>query len=250
MKQHLVFFFFCFIAVMLAVSGCKSKEKAVLRVGTNPEYPPFSYLMGNQPTGIEIDIARKIASRMKLDIDLVTMDFDDLFSALASDKIDMAISSITITPERSNRFDFSSPYTTTNQVLISRNDSSIKLSNFEDAGKYRIGSLRGTTGSIYLDEHLIDRDLMSKANLRLYDTDIESISELIKGNLDFVIIDEGAANGYAKQRPIKIAFTIPTNEKYGIAMQKGKELNDKINKAVNELLESGEIANIIKAYTK
>lgn len=250
MKQHTFIFFICFIAIMLAISGCKSKEREVLRVGTNPEYPPFSYMMGNQATGIEIDIARKIAAKMKLELKLVTMDFDDLFSALASDKIDMAISSITITQERSSRFDFSPPYTTTNQVLITRNDSPLKLNSFEEVGKYKVGSLRGTTGNLYLDEHLIDRDLMPKTNLKLFDTDIESIAELIKGNLDFVIIDEGAALGYANQRPIRIAYTIPTNEQYGIAMQKGKELNERINKAVTELLESGEVDNIIKAYTK
>ncbi|PKN72292.1 MAG: amino acid ABC transporter substrate-binding protein [Candidatus Cloacimonetes bacterium HGW-Cloacimonetes-3] len=238
------------LALMFLSLGCTRKEKPVLRVGTNPEYPPFSYLLGEQPTGIEIEIAQRVAEKMKMEIKFVTMDFEQLFSSLASDKIDMAISSVTITPERSKLYDFSIPYSVTNQVLIARQDSQIKIDKFEDLGKYVIGSLMGTTGHTYLDENLIDKDLMSKTNLKLYSTDIESTGDLLSGKLDLVIIDEGAAKGYAKQRPIKIAFTIPTNEQYGIVMQKGKALNEKINKALKELIDSGEVAAIIKNYMK
>lgn len=237
-------------ALMFLSLGCARKEKPVLRVGTNPEYPPYSYLTGDIPNGIEIEIAQKIADKMKLEIKIIPMDFEDLFSSLASDKIDLAISSVTITPERSQKYDFSVPYSVTNQVLIARQDSPIVINKFEDLGKYVVGSLSGTTGHMYLDENLIDKDLMPKTNLKLYSTDIESTGDLLDGKLDFVIIDEGAAKGYAKQRPIKIAFTIPTNEQYGIAMQKGKAINEKINKALQELIESGEVDAITKTYMK
>ena len=238
------------IAIMLALFSCAKREKPVLRVGTGPEYPPYSYLNGGVLEGIDVDIAQRIAEKMKVEIKITPMSFDSLFSSLASDKIDMVISSITITPERQQRFDFSPPYAVTNQVLIAKNDSSIKIDSFEDLGKYTIGSLEATTGYKYLAENLVNRDLMPKANLKQYPTTSESLTELLEGNVDFVSIDYSAAKGYEKLKPIKIVYTIQTNEAYGIAMQKGRSINETISKSLKELISSGEVKRIIQSYTK
>lgn len=250
MKRSVLTVFVILIAVMLISGGCSKKEKPVLRVGTNPEYPPYSYKVGNQLAGIDIEIANRIAEKLKMHIQITELPFDELFTALSVDKIDMAVSSVTITKERQKRFDFTAPYSITDQVLLSRYDSKLELINPEDIGKYTVGSLRGTTGHFYLDGELIDKDLMPKTKLKLYSTNLEAIGELLKGKLDFVIIDESAGHAYAKQEPVKIAFVIPTREEYGIVMQKGKALNDKIGKAMNELLASGEIANIIQNHAR
>ena len=238
------------IAIMLALFSCAKREKPVLRVGTGPEYPPYSYLNGGVLEGIDVDIAQRIAEKMKVEIKITPMSFDSLFSSLASDKIDMVISSITITPERQQRFDFSPPYAVTNQVLIAKNDSSIKIDSFEDLGKYTIGSLAAATGYKYLAENLVNRDLMPKANLKQYPTTSESLTELLEGNVDFVSIDYSAAKGYEKLKPIKIVYTIQTNEAYGIAMQKGRSINETISKSLKELISSGEVKRIIQSYTK
>lgn len=238
----------CVLSLILA--ACMPKEKAVLRFATTPEYPPFSYKTGEVIEGIEPELIRKIADKMGMKYQLEAMSFDSLFAALASDKVDAAIASITITPQRSQQLDFSSPYYTTNQAIVSRSDSPLAISNVEDLGKYTIGTLRNTTGHLYIVEHLLDKDLMPKKNFKLYGTILEAVGEMLAGNLDFVIIDETAAIGYSKQKPIKVAFLIKTNESYGIAMQKGKALNEKINKALNELIASGEVKRITDSYLK
>ena len=238
------------LVAMICLVSCGRKGKQVLRVGTNPEYPPFSYKMGEQLTGVDAEIARKIAEKMGMKYQLTAMDFESLLPSLALDKIDLAISSITITNERWQSVDFTVPYYTTNQVIIAKSDSPIQIKSFADLGKYTIGSLEGTTGCKYLDENLVDKDLMPKDKLKLYSTNIEANSEMLNGIIDFVIIDETAANGYAKLKPIKSAFVIPTNENYGIAMQKGKAINSRINKALTELIASGEIKHIIAGYVR
>lgn len=250
MKRIVSWFLLLIVAVMLISTGCVKKDKPVLRVGTNPEYPPFSYKIGNQLAGVDIDIAKRIGEKMKMEVQIQELPFDGLFTSLALDKIDMAISSITITKERQNRFDFTIPYSVTDQVLISKFDSKLEMTSLEDIGKYRVGSLRGTTGHQYIDEQLIEKDLMPKEKMKLFSTNLEAIGELLNGKLDFVIIDEGAGHAYAKQEPVKIAFVIPTREEYGIAMQKGKALNDKINKAMNELIANGEVATIIQNHSR
>ncbi len=240
--------FLCVFVCSLLLLGCSPKQKAVLRVGTGAEYPPFSYLEGENFVGVDMDITRRIAEKLDMDIQFIKYDFNAMFSALLSNKIDIAASALTITAERQKTMDFSPPYYTVNQVLITRNDSGISIKKLEDARNYRVGSLNNTTGHIYLDENLIDRDLMSKENLKLYPTNIDAINALMAGELDLVVIDDSAALGYEKQIPIRIAFTIETNEQYGLAMQKGKVLNDKINKAMEEMIRDGEIKEILARH--
>ncbi|GAB1467590.1 hypothetical protein MASR2M64_02640 [Candidatus Cloacimonadota bacterium] len=108
--------------------------------------------------------------------------------------------------------------------------------------------LKGTTGNKYLVENYVDKELMSKDNLREYLTNIEAITDLLNGKVDFVIIDDSAALGYAKQKPISIVKKIETNESYGIAMPKGADLNAKINQALQELIDSGEVQSIIQTH--
>lgn len=237
--------FFCVVVCLMFVVACAPKQKAVLRVGTGAEYPPFSYQEGGNFAGVDMDITRRIAEKLDMEIQFVKYDFNAMFSALLSNKIDIAASALTITAERQKTMDFSPPYYTVNQVLITRNDSGISIKKLEDARNYRVGSLNNTTGHIYLDEYLIDRDLMPKDNLKLYPTNIDAINALMAGELDLVIIDDSAAIGYEKQIPIRIAYTIETHEQYGLAMQKGKVLNEKISKALEEMIRDGEVKEIL-----
>ncbi|MDY0152016.1 MAG: ABC transporter substrate-binding protein, partial [Candidatus Cloacimonas sp.] len=137
----------------------------MLRFATTSEYPPFSYKTGDVIEGIEADLTRKIADKMGMEYRLEAMSFDALFAALASNKIDAAIACITITPQRSQQLDFSTPYYTTNQAIVSRSDSPLIINNEQDLGKYTIGTLRNTTGHVYIVEHLLEKDLMPKKNL-------------------------------------------------------------------------------------
>lgn len=240
----------CLMAVFVVLVTCKKQEKQVLRFATNPEYPPFCFKTGENIDGIDAAIAKGIADEMGMEYQLVAMEFEQLFPALASNKIDAAISAITITPERAQKYDFSKAYFTTNQVIIAKQDSPLVIKEERELGNYIVGSLTGTTGHAYLEEHLLQKDLMPKSNLKLFSTNLEAIGELLAGKLDFVIIDQTAAHGYSSQKPIKQAFIIETNEQYGIAMQKGKALNEKINKALDKMIESGELKKIIDSFMK
>jgi len=242
--------FACLALCLMLGVACTPKNKPILRVGTNPEYPPFSYMNGDINAGVDIDIARRIAEKLGMELRIFNIEFTSLFSALASNKIDMAASSITITEKRKETMDFTSPYYVANQVLIAKKDSPIEIKTLEDIGKYTVGSLSSTTGSIYIESNLMEKDLMPRKNLKLFPTNIDAINELLAGKLDLVVIDDSAAGGYIKQIPIKIAWTIETREEYGIAMQKGKALNERINKALDQMKKDGELKRIIDKHTK
>ena len=108
-----------------------------------------------------------------------------------------------------------------------------------------MGCQTGTTGAEYVKTNLVDKDLMPRSNYKEFTTNVEALGDLLSGKLDLIIIDNTAAIGYANQKPLRIVFTIQTNEQYAVAMQKGKSLNEKISKAMDEMLADGEIKTIL-----
>ena len=111
-----------------------------------------------------------------------------------------------------------------------------------------MGCQSNTTSHQYLTENLMEKDLLPKNKLKLYPTVIETLGELLNGKIDLMVFDEWVAKDFSQQQDIKIVYTIQTNEQYGLAMQAGKEINTRINKALKELKDSGELENIIREY--
>ena len=252
MKKSLLTLLVIILIVMVCITimSCGKKKETILRIGTNAEYPPFEFKNGDQFAGVDMDMVKALAEKMGMKYEIIDMDFDALIPSLTSNKIDVAVSAITITAERQNQVDFSVPYYIANQVIIAKPDNKIGISKIEDIVKYKVGAQNGTTGQIYITENLVDKKLMKADNLKKYSTNIEAITDMLNGNIDFVIIDDSAAQGYAKLKPISIIHKIETNENYGIALQKNSPYKEKINTALTEMLNSGEVLKIIQTNFK
>ena len=233
------------MAVLITSTSCAKKKETILRIGTNAEYPPFEYKKDNQFAGVDIDIAKAIADSLKMKYEITDMQFDALIPSLTSSKVDLAMAAMTITDERKQQVDFSIPYYTANQVIIVKNDSKLVVNKLDDLVKYKIGAQNGTTGQIFVDSLLVNTNKMKKDNFKKYETNIEAITDMLNGNIDFVIIDVSAAKGYEKLKPIKTIFKIDTNEQYGIALPKNSIYKDKINAILDSMIKSGAIVNII-----
>lgn len=247
MKRKFLFILFTILFFALAFTSCK-KEVAVLKVGTNAEYPPFEYKDGEQFLGIDMDIARYIATKLGKQLEINDIDFDSLIPSLQNNKFDMVIAAMTITEERKQIVDFSIPYYTANQSIIVKQDSALTLNSADELANLKIGVQRGTTGESYIDENFIQSKKMKDSQLIRFDNNINAVQELLNGNVDCVIIDDSAAKGYEKLKPVKVIFTIESNESYGIAFPKGSKLIEKVNKIIDELLKSNEWLELIKKY--
>ena len=236
------------LILLAGIGACGKKGTKVLRIGTHADYPPFESNQGAAFVGVDIDLARKIAEKLDMEYKIVDMDFDTLFPSLNSNKIDLAISAITINEERKAQVEFSAPYYLANQVIIAKPDNKLILNKIDDIGKFVVGAQKGTTGETFLTENYVDKKLMPTDNLKIYPTSSEAIADMLSGKIDFVIIDDSAAQGYSQQKPIVVVQKIETNENYGIALPKGGELNAKINQALQELLDSGEVISLIQTH--
>lgn len=85
-------------------------DSAPLLVGTNGEYPPFSYVEKGEIVGFDIDIAKEVAKRLKKDIVLSDMPFEALIPALTLGKVQVGAAGLNPTEERAKRVLFTKSY--------------------------------------------------------------------------------------------------------------------------------------------
>ena len=105
-------------------SGTKDGSKAdkQLVVATNAEFAPWEYKEGTQYYGIDMEIAQLIANELGLELVIDDMDFDMVVGAVGKQSVDIAMSGITITAERLNIINFSTPYYTEAIVCVCKAD--------------------------------------------------------------------------------------------------------------------------------
>lgn len=227
-------------------SGIESIE-----FGTNAEFPPFEYISANgvigEYDGIDMAIAAKIGEELGAEVSINNMEFDSLISSLEGNQIDAVIAGMTVTEERQQSVNFSTPYYTATQVMIVKEDSDIeKASDME--GKL-ISVVQGYTGETCIQA-------LQEEGLNLeYETfkkGTECIMELVNGKCDVVVIDSATAQKYVEDNEgLKIVEDPDEfgSEEYAIAVSKDNtELLDKINDVIDAMLEDGTISDISADY--
>ncbi len=81
-----------------------------IRFGTTLLDIPYSYIVDGKPAGLDIELVSLFAKKMKMDVELVALDFSGLISGLSTGYIDIAANSIMYTPERGGQIAFADPY--------------------------------------------------------------------------------------------------------------------------------------------
>lgn len=218
-----------------------------ITVGTSADFPPFEYIENGQFVGFDMDLMREVAKLAGFELKFVDMSFDSLIPALRAGQVDVVAAAMTITDERRQVVDFSTPYWTADQSIIVKAVSNLTITVLYQKG--RIGVQTGTTGDLWCTDNLVGKGLLPEKNLRRYDTFVLALSDLLNGNIDAIVLDSPVANRFAAIKPVKVVGIIVTGEQYGIAVKKGnKELLDKINSAIKILNETGKMAELIDKY--
>ncbi|MEE1075683.1 MAG: ABC transporter substrate-binding protein/permease [Acutalibacteraceae bacterium] len=101
-----------------------SRSNGTLVVATNAAFEPYEYVESGKIVGIDIDIAQAIADGLGMELKIEEMEFDSIISAVSSGKAQLGVSGMTVTEERLQNINFTTPYTTAKQVIIVRNGTS------------------------------------------------------------------------------------------------------------------------------
>jgi polar amino acid transport system substrate-binding protein len=97
----------------------------VIRMSTDPAYPPQSELVDGEIVGFDIDVGREIATRLGVDLALETPDWALVSAGSWSDRWDFSVGSMTITSSREEVLDFTQPYYFTPAQLAVHADTGI-----------------------------------------------------------------------------------------------------------------------------
>jgi polar amino acid transport system substrate-binding protein len=166
------------------------KARGVMRVSSDPNYKPQSFL--NETTkeldGFDIDVSKEVAKRLGVKVEFVTPDWDTIVAGNWGGRWDVSIGSMTITAERKKVLFFSNPYYYTPAQFAAPKDSPLNSLN-DLAGKtVCVGS--GTTYDDYLNGKLTlegEKILQQVQGVKMttFSTDSECIQALQAGRKDF-----------------------------------------------------------------
>ena len=236
-------------------TGDKGEKKKVV-VFTDPNFPPFEYLgESGEVVGVDMEIAKAIATEINADLEIEESKFDAIITALASGKGDFAISGMTITDERKENVDFSDPYITSVQYLIVPDDSSIE--KMEDLEGMTVGVALGYTGQFLMEDEIAEGVLTDKGvEIKEYNSAMEGTQD-IGNRIDAVVMDEYVAknivdnNDSLKAIELKYADGTLAEEEYGVAIPKGNEdLVKSINAAIAKLKAENKVAEWCVQYAE
>lgn len=237
------------IAALSLLAGSAMAEDKLI-IGTEGAYPPFNNLESDGSlVGFDIDIAKALCEEMKVTCEFVTQDWDGIIPALQAKKFDAIIASMSITPERLEKVDFSKKYYNTPPAIAVPKDSSI--TKVEDLKGKVLGAQSSTTHSNYAEKHMADSEL------KLYPTADEYKLDLSGGRIDAVIDDIVVLSEWVKSDAgtcCKILTPLPIDPEInglgaGIAVRKGETaLADKFTAAIAALRANGKYKEINAKY--
>lgn len=234
----------------VSAGDMKLVEPGKLHMATNASFPPYESTTDDGGfTGIDIDIATKIASDLGLELVVDDMDFSSVITSVQSGKSDIAMAGMTVNEERQKNLDFTESYANGIQSVIVSKDSDIK--SIDDLKGKKIGCQEGTTGYIYASD-TEENGGFGEENVTAYQDGATAVNALMQGKVDAVIIDNEPAKAYvAANDGLTILDTNYVEEEYAIGIAKdNKALYDAVNSEIKKLKEDGTIKGIIDKYIK
>ncbi|MGI5878131.1 MAG: transporter substrate-binding domain-containing protein [Christensenellales bacterium] len=238
----------------VALAGC-GKQSTLDKIeknnkvvwGTNAYFMPFEIREGEDVIGVDAEIAAAVAEKLGVELVVEDMEFESLISALEAGTVDFVGAGMTITDERKEKADFSTGYWTAVQVVtVAADDESVLTVG--DLSSLVIGVQSGTTGDFVAEELSNNPD----TGIMRYNTVIEAMQDLKNGNIDCVIADDLPSQAIVSQTEgLKILDLQPSDkETYAFAVKKGDtELLAVINEVLTEMMESGEIEELVNKYS-
>jgi polar amino acid transport system substrate-binding protein len=216
-----------------------------LKVGSYPANPPFeNKTEAGGFEGYEVDIANEIAKRMGTTAEIEGMDFKALFVASASQRVDMVISSVTITNERLESQSFTQPVFA-GALGVAAKDGAGIVGPDTLKGKV-VGAIATTFGEKWVQDRTAE---IGYGELKSYDTLANMLTDLQNGRIDAVVNDiVGLRNAANQTKGFVVTAEIPTGEKYAIMMPKGHAKLEEVNTHISAMKTDGTMAKFYEKW--
>ncbi len=166
------------VASAQTVNDIKAKGKLV--VGVLVDFPPFGFYDENKkPIGYDPSLARMIADKMGVELEIVPVLGANRVPYLLSNKVDILVAALGMTPERAKQVDFSEPSAVVEQILYARKELDMK--SVDDLKGKRIGVSRGSAQDITLTKVAPEGTIIQR-----FEEDPLVLQALLSGQVDAI----------------------------------------------------------------
>ncbi|URK87614.1 transporter substrate-binding domain-containing protein [Rhizobium sp. RCAM05350] len=239
-------------AVFALMAGTAMADGEKIVIGTEGAYPPFNNLEADGTlTGFDVDIAKALCVEMKAECTFVTQDWDGIIPALLAKKFDAIVASMSITPERLEKVDFTDKYYNTGPAIVVPKDPPITEATEAGLAGKSLGAQSSTTHSNYAEA------FFKESELKLYPTPDEYKLDVANGRVDAVIDDVVVLSSWLKTADgacCKLLKALNPDPEIngigaGIAVRKGDaELKGKFDAAIKAIRANGKYKEINDKY--
>lgn len=222
-------------------------------VVTENAYPPLQFVdpaTGNA-IGWEYDAMEEISKRLNMKVVIQNTSWDAMIPAVSEAQFDVGMTGITIREDRAEMVDFSDAYMRSEMFMLVRADEDRfadgpSFAAFEDG---LVGAQAGTTPFYVAVYNMLDGN-ESNPRIRLFETFGASVQALATGDVDVVLTDGTAGEGYVKTSPdtFKLTGDPMGTEDFGFIFPKGSDLVGPINAAIATMKEDGTIDALNKKW--
>jgi len=228
--------------------GLPDLEGREITVAVENAYLPFNYisLATGEPAGWDYEALDAICEVLNCTPVFVEAAWDGMIQAVSDGQYDMAADGITITDDRAEIVDFSNGYISIEQRIMVRLDEDRFTSAEELAAdeSLRIGSQPGTTN------YETGLALVGDDRIDAFETFPFAVQALIVGDVDAVLMDETAGQGYVgvNSESIKLVGDSLSSDQLGFIFPKGSDLVEPVNAALAELEANGTLGELAAKY--
>ena len=237
------------LALLLSVFAATAQDALpdlggrVVTVAVENAYPPFNFLdETGQAIGWDYDAVNEMCARLNCVPEYIETSWEGMILAVSNGEYDMAADGITITEERRELVDFSTGYANIIERLMVRlgEDRFATVADFV-AGEFTVGVQLATTN------YLTAQSLVGDARIVGFETFGAAVQALISGDVDAVVIDDVAGQGYVGENDESVELVedpVSVSSQLGFIFPKGSDLVAAIDAALMSMVEDGTLNEI------
>lgn len=221
-----------------------------LTVASSPDFPPFESLDdAGEYVGFEVELIKKIAEKLELEVEFVNLQFDAIIPAIvAGGQADCGLSGFTITPEREKEVNFTESYYTDDLCVITmKSNTDIAADNYDEKlndASVIIACQTGTTGETYSKENYPSANTVGYGNAN------DTFAALQAGQATAIVTNWAVgASMLDSYTDTQMIGEIATGENYGICVNlNNTPLLDALDGCILELTEDGTVEELVDEY--
>lgn len=213
-----------------------------MRVGLDPTYPPFEVADETGLRGLDVDLARAIATDLGLEAEFVYFGYDGLYDALATEQVDVLISALVLASERTRDFAYSDPYFNAGEILIVPAQE-IEIREMADLNGRILAVELGAQGHV---EAIDWQRRLPDLTVNPYNTADEALAAVARGEADAALVDAIGGRLYLANQPTLQRIADPvTLEPFVLVVRIEDELLlEKLNQSLAHLRAAGRLDEI------